>query len=516
MAHPAFSLSSNNQLSLIGATMTNRKTSRLRFESLESRAMLANSVDIIVVADTSGNMSYNWAGRAIESLESQLDEVNITDVDFALVGFGGTQLGQDATQIWHFDDEDSTLSAGPSSFTIGPLVDAAHAAAGARTANFNLFQGSNEDGWAGIEAALSIYDDLSIDRPDAINIVLMSNEGRNVDLSSFDNASCRNQAIPHNGDCSDDLVATLLDGGGLTPSGQSRNLPPIVLNSVVTARVNDLFLAPGTSDKVYGVDSDTQNGLRYTYEFDPNTLNTIDDDEIAISFGGNYVPGAGSSISLTGGATFEDGFSDCSNDQNHGCTFHDYIDIAWDTGGAAWDFNALRQTLSTSDPNDPTIPVTLEVEALTDGFADAVTQQIRDQLGLHQADFNADRIGSVAHSQINAADIDRLFEIGNSQPNRATRIYDLNHDGILLNGAPSVSNFQLVVDVNSEIDTLVRGILNTNYGDYNLDGDVGFDDFLVLTNTFNTDGGWASGDLNGDFHIDLADFVVFRWSYNNT
>ena len=474
-----------------GLPVLNRRSNRLRLESLEPRAMLANSVDVIFVADTSGNMSYDWVARAIESLGSRLEEeADVTDVDFALVGFGGDQLPQPSrTEVWHFDydpiEGDALLEGSPSAFTTGPLVDAHIAAAGARGAddvNFaelSIFQGSNEDGWAGIEAALSIYDDASVDRPDAISLVLVSNEGRNVDLSSFDNSSCRNQSIPSNGNCADELVAILQNGGGVSPTGQPRDLPPIVVNSVVTADENNLFLLSGSTNKIYGLDSKMQGGLRFTYEYAANSPNSVNDDQIATSLGGNYVPGSGSSISLVGNPQFATGFSDCTNDQNHGCTFHDYIDVAWGTGGAAWDFDVLSQTLQTSDPNDPSIPVTLEVTAPTDGFAQVVTQQIREQIFASQPAITVDLIDAAIGSN------DMQF--------------DLNGDG------------SVTFD---DIDYFVEEVMGTHHGDLDLDGNVAFADFLILSANFGkTDATYSEGDIDGDGVVAFADFLILSQNF---
>ena len=58
-----------------------------------------------------------------------------------------------------------------------------------------------------------------------------------------------------------------------------------------------------------------------------------------------------------------------------------------------------------------------------------------------------------------------------------------------------------------DVTNLVQDILNTNYGDANLDLSVDLADF----NTWlaSAGGGWAGADFNGDASIDLADFNIW-------
>jgi len=94
----------------------------------------------------------------------------------------------------------------------------------------------------------------------------------------------------------------------------------------------------------------------------------------------------------------------------------------------------------------------------------------------------------VGLTDIDAADIDLVYEnFGNSDPD-----FDPNGDG--------------VVD-KLDIDVLVRIVLETEYGDANLDRVIDIEDFgFVFGNFGRTDVGWADGDVNGDNIVDIEDF----------
>ena len=68
------------------------------------------------------------------------------------------------------------------------------------------------------------------------------------------------------------------------------------------------------------------------------------------------------------------------------------------------------------------------------------------------------------------------------------------------------------VDI-SDLDYMVENILNTKYGDHNLDGIVNGTDLKAVTeNAFQLDTGWSAGDFNGDGVTDVSDFN--RWNEN--
>lgn len=72
-------------------------------------------------------------------------------------------------------------------------------------------------------------------------------------------------------------------------------------------------------------------------------------------------------------------------------------------------------------------------------------------------------------------------------------------------GSPDVNND----GETNELDVLtVLDVMRTKPGDANLDGRVGFDDFLSLANNFGSPGGWWQGDFDGNGEVDFLDFVT--------
>ena len=103
---------------------------------------------------------------------------------------------------------------------------------------------------------------------------------------------------------------------------------------------------------------------------------------------------------------------------------------------------------------------------------------------------------------VNAVDIDLLYtQIHLVQSTGVSNlVYDLNGDG--------------VVD-QSDMDYLITTILETRYGDANLDGHVDYADFQVVMDNWMLYGkGWAGGDFNGDGVTDYGDFQILldNWS----
>lgn len=90
-----------------------------------------------------------------------------------------------------------------------------------------------------------------------------------------------------------------------------------------------------------------------------------------------------------------------------------------------------------------------------------------------------------------ATDIDLLQAaiLGGS----TNKLYDVNQDNLLN-----------LADVNH----LIHNLLNTEYGDLNLDGQVSIGDLTVLAENFGMPGGWASGDQNGDGLVSIGDLTV--------
>ncbi|MEM8782403.1 MAG: PEP-CTERM sorting domain-containing protein [Planctomycetota bacterium] len=61
-----------------------------------------------------------------------------------------------------------------------------------------------------------------------------------------------------------------------------------------------------------------------------------------------------------------------------------------------------------------------------------------------------------------------------------------------------------------DVDLVVRDILNTDYGDVDLDGDIDTDDLAIAQGNLDNAGGWASGDVNGDAVVDATDIAFIQ------
>lgn len=77
------------------------------------------------------------------------------------------------------------------------------------------------------------------------------------------------------------------------------------------------------------------------------------------------------------------------------------------------------------------------------------------------------------------------------------------------------------LDRNGEMDEedrryWVEQLMSTKFGDANLDGLVGFDDFVAVANGFGKSGGWADGDFTGTGFVDFDDFLALADNYNQS
>jgi len=61
-----------------------------------------------------------------------------------------------------------------------------------------------------------------------------------------------------------------------------------------------------------------------------------------------------------------------------------------------------------------------------------------------------------------------------------------------------------------DIDFLVQDILQTGYGDVDLDGDIDNDDLAIATGNLGGMGGWALGDTDGDGDVDEDDLALIN------
>ena len=104
-------------------------------------------------------------------------------------------------------------------------------------------------------------------------------------------------------------------------------------------------------------------------------------------------------------------------------------------------------------------------------------------------DFNSDGLLTVE-------DIDLLSEAVAANANQAS--FDLTEDGF--------------VD-EADRKTWIAELAETYSGDTNLDGNVDFSDFLVLSSSFGMPGGWAEGDFDGNGDVQFPDFLALASNF---
>ena len=96
-------------------------------------------------------------------------------------------------------------------------------------------------------------------------------------------------------------------------------------------------------------------------------------------------------------------------------------------------------------------------------------------------------------------DEDDLTELDNAIGRGTYRDnFDLDHDGNL-----------------DESDRVfwIEKLAQTRRGDVNLDGLIGFDDFLVLSENFGQPGGWSDGNFDGDGVVGFTDFLALSSNF---
>ena len=76
-----------------------------------------------------------------------------------------------------------------------------------------------------------------------------------------------------------------------------------------------------------------------------------------------------------------------------------------------------------------------------------------------------------------------------------------------------------VVRVASAYAVLVAALVSAQTGDFNMDGVVNLEDFLVMAENFNSsfeigEVSFSKGDNNIDGHVNLADFIELRAIFN--
>ncbi len=215
--------------------------------SLQTTAMAATLVDVILVVDESGSMSgeHAWISGMISGLDTKLSALGITG-SYGLVGFGGGGATNNGRKL---------------------TANLGSAAALATAAGSLVTSGGTEDGYSGMNFA---FNNFTFTTGAALNIILITDEDRDNQNAALTFAS---------------LLASFTSRAAL-------------LNAVV----DNPFGCPGTA---LGID---QGGTGY------------------------QANGAGGFTSCAG-ATVGNGF---------GTTETDYVALARQSGGAAWDLNQLR------------------------------------------------------------------------------------------------------------------------------------------------------------------------------
>lgn len=124
----------------------------------------------------------------------------------------------------------------------------------------------------------------------------------------------------------------------------------------------------------------------------------------------------------------------------------------------------------------------------------AYEDQIRDvaDFGPEPGDFNG-------NGEIDAHDIDRIFAAAENRDHNCN--YDFTDNGLV---------------TRADIDALLVSA-QTLPGDANLDGTIGFPDFLLLARSFGEDGaGWGGGDFDGDGSTTFGDFILMSNSFGES
>jgi hypothetical protein len=96
---------------------------------------------------------------------------------------------------------------------------------------------------------------------------------------------------------------------------------------------------------------------------------------------------------------------------------------------------------------------------------------------------------------VDATDIDTLLAA--IAASSSDSLFDLNDDSV----------------VNASDATTLFDILDTQYGDANLDSSVNGLDLAVWQANYGTMGGWAAGNFNGDAMVDGRDFLLWQRNF---
>jgi surface-anchored protein len=105
---------------------------------------------------------------------------------------------------------------------------------------------------------------------------------------------------------------------------------------------------------------------------------------------------------------------------------------------------------------------------------------------------------------VDAVDIDLLAAMSPGTVPPVDPMFDLNNDGMVDFGMGPPQ---------TDSDVLLHSILDTEYGDVDLDRDVDASDLDLLVANYGLTGGWADGDLNGSGDVNALDLNVLLRNY---
>ena len=131
--------------------------------------------------------------------------------------------------------------------------------------------------------------------------------------------------------------------------------------------------------------------------------------------------------------------------------------------------------------------------------------ELQDLLLDPQANFQVD----VGRFELTNVDVAALRDIGWSTIESVSNPLDLNNDATV-----DATDVNLACAAGQSLDGHLTE-LNSTIGDVDLDGVVGFSDFLTISTNFGTDGPYSSGDLTCDGEVSFGDFLTVSTFFGN-
>ncbi len=145
-------------------------------------------------------------------------------------------------------------------------------------------------------------------------------------------------------------------------------------------------------------------------------------------------------------------------------------------------------------------------------------------LGASRSDFRFGE-GSEGELYISSKRTGRVYLVTNSLPELLgdfdfDRRVDADDIDLLVAAidADVIGDFDMTADgevTQADVDELITGVLNTARGDADLDGEVAFADFLLLSAKFGQPGGWGDGDFDGNGLVQFADFLMLSANFGS-